>query len=262
MRVLAKPYDESLHGLFVRWAIGGTCITALHFGAVYAAMYWPHQQPTTQEAPAAIMIELAPLPVAPEAPPQEVAVGPQMVTSQPSAPPQPEPLKQTEVPPLPENPSAAAVLPAAEPETKKEKPKEEKKKPPEKEKEKKKEHSRPAPVTSAPKAARVPRARTNAAPAAGASSSMSVATWRSALMAHLNRYKRFPAGGTRGTSLVTFSIDGRGNVVSARLARSSGDSVLDREAVSLARRASPVPPPPSNIAARGRITLRVPIRFN
>lgn len=264
MRVPAKPYDETWHGLLVRWAVGGTCITALHFGVVYAAMHWPQRQLTAQDAPAAVMIELAPLPVAPETPPQEVAVGPQMMASQPSAPPEPEPLQQAEIPPLPENPHAAAVLPAAEPEAKQEKPKEEKKKPPEKkkEKERKKRHSRRAPATSAPKAAPVPRAHVNAAPSSGASSSRSVATWRSALMAHLNRYKRFPAGGTRGTSLVAFSIDRRGNVVSARLARSSGDSVLDREAVSLARRASPVPPPPSDIAARGRISLRVPIRFN
>jgi TonB family protein len=80
--------------------------------------------------------------------------------------------------------------------------------------------------------------------------------------AHLNRYKRFPAGGSRGTSSIAFTIDRNGRVLSSRLVRSSGDSVLDQEAVSLARRASPVPPPPQNIAGRGAVTLSVPIRFN
>jgi protein TonB len=60
---------------------------------------------------------------------------------------------------------------------------------------------------------------------------------------------------------VAFTIDRSGRVLSARLIRSSGSSALDQEAVSLARRASPVPPPPPNIG-RASITLTVPVRFS
>lgn len=80
-------------------------------------------------------------------------------------------------------------------------------------------------------------------------------------MSHLNRYKRYPAGATgTGTASVAFTISRSGQVLSARLIGSSGDAALDTEAVSLARRASPVPAPPPNLGG-ATITLTVPIRF-
>ena len=43
-------------------------------------------------------------------------------------------------------------------------------------------------------------------------------------MAHLNRYKRYPAGAsTRGTASVAFTIARSGQVLSARLIGSSGN---------------------------------------
>jgi protein TonB len=80
-------------------------------------------------------------------------------------------------------------------------------------------------------------------------------------MAQLNRYKRYPSGSTSGgTATVAFNINRSGQVTSARLARSSGDSALDQEAVSLPRRASPLPKPPDGVGA-GSIALTVPIHF-
>jgi len=88
------------------------------------------------------------------------------------------------------------------------------------------------------------------------------ANWQSMLMAHLERHKRYPPGararGAHGIAYVRFTIDGAGNVLSARLVRSSGYAELDREAVALVRRASPVPPPPPGA---NRI-ITVPVRFN
>lgn len=104
--------------------------------------------------------------------------------------------------------------------------------------------------------------RMAAAQTASGLSSMSPAGWQSRLMAHLERRKRYPPDarerGERGTAYVRFSIDGSGNVLSARLARSSGYSGLDQEVVSMVHRASPVPPPPPG-ASR---TITVPVRFN
>ncbi|HWL03956.1 MAG TPA: energy transducer TonB, partial [Xanthobacteraceae bacterium] len=62
------------------------------------------------------------------------------------------------------------------------------------------------------------------------------------------------------TATVAFTIDRSGRVLSARLAGSSGDAALDAEAVSLARRVSPVPAPPANIGG-GSVLLAVPVRF-
>jgi periplasmic protein TonB len=76
------------------------------------------------------------------------------------------------------------------------------------------------------------------------------------------RYKRYPSDarprGERGTASVYFTIDGTGNVLSAKLVRSSGFSALDQEVVSAIRRASPVPAPPPS-ASR---TITVPMRFS
>jgi protein TonB len=80
-------------------------------------------------------------------------------------------------------------------------------------------------------------------------------------MAHLNRYKRYPSGAaSTGTASVAFTIARSGQVLSARLIGSSGNPALDAEAVSLPRRASPVPAPPPDFGG-GVLTLTVPIHF-
>ena len=80
-------------------------------------------------------------------------------------------------------------------------------------------------------------------------------------MARLNRYKRYPPGAERaGTSLVAFNVNRSGTVTAARLIRTSGDSTLDQEAVSLPRRASPLPAPPEGMSSSS-IALTVPIHF-
>jgi len=265
----------------LRWSLAGLCIAALHGGLVYAALNWPRQAEAAVELPAAIMIELAPVPVAPEAPPQDLALGSQMQQSQEAAPSEredrpvedqkpepevkPEIKTEIEIPPLPEKPQADAVLaPPSPPEPQKDKPKDDRRKPDKPKMAQKRPQTRSArnaPATAAPQAADIQRAATNAAPMAGTSSSTSPATWRSMIMALLNRHKRIPPGGGRGTATIAFAIDRTGHVLSARLARSSGEAALDQEAVALVRRVSPVPAPPANIGNGGSILLAVPVRL-
>lgn len=288
------PRDgESLRQLILRWVLAAVFVVLVHGGVALAIAHWPKPQSPAGEPPAAVMIELAPLPVAPEAPPQEVAVGVQQEMSTESTPteakdepvqeepepevepvkteppkePPPEPVErkvetEIEIPELPKIDTAAAVLeapapPPPEPEKVDKKPEEKKKVEKKKPKPKRKSVAQSA---SAPKPVDATRARTNAAPTSGVASSMSVATWRGSVMAHLNRHKRYPGGGG-GTSSVAFTIDRSGRVLSARLLRSSGSTMLDQEAVALARRASPVPAPPANMGG-GSIVLSVPVRFS
>ena len=97
------------------------------------------------------------------------------------------------------------------------------------------------------------------APSFSRSSADALASWKSALLAHINSFKRYPPGASgAGAVSVAFRIDGAGVVMSVRLIASSGDRVLDAEAVALIHRASPMPPPP---VARP-LALDVPIRFN
>lgn len=81
---------------------------------------------------------------------------------------------------------------------------------------------------------------------------------------HLERHRRYPRQaqrrGEQGVSYVRFDVDRAGNVLAPSIARSSGSSVLDGEALSTVRRASPVPVPPDAIAGRA-IEVVVPVTF-
>ena len=89
---------------------------------------------------------------------------------------------------------------------------------------------------------------------------VSPAAWQGAVLAHLDRFKRSPGGGS-GVATVAFIIDRGGHVLSARLVGSAGNSTLDAEAVSLPRRASPVPSPPAGVGSGDALSLTVPVRF-
>jgi protein TonB len=266
---------------------------ALVLGVHFAVLNWPASQPAIMPVePPAIMIELAELPVAPPSEPVEMPPGPQMTQAPerveqetpddplakaedvPPPPPLPEvqeplpqveaaPVENIEVPLPPPLPLSAELTP---PEKKIEPPKE-RPKPKPKPKEKERNEKPPAPRTSAAPALNASPAPRIAAPSAGASSSNSVspANWRSRLMAHLNRNKRYPADararGEQGRPRVAFTINRSGAVLSARLASSSGSASLDAEAVAMVRRASPVPPPPPEMVG-GTFSFTVPVAFN
>jgi periplasmic protein TonB len=176
------------------------------------------------------------------------------------APPQPQDIR---VPDLPKEDNAQATLappPPPKPKAHNEPPPKaheaERKKPIDPDKPKHRQ-------TTAPPSSIAARSNTAAAPSAGsgASPSVSPATWKSELMAHLNRYKRYPSGAaSTGTASVAFTIARSGQVLSAHLIGSSGNPALDAEAVSLPRRASPVPAPPPDFGG-GVLTLTVPIHF-
>lgn len=271
----------------LRWSVAALVVVSAHGAAGWVIANWQRAEAAAGAPPAAVMIELAPLAVAPEAPPQEVAPGPEMVEAQPEPepptpepvldkpderpPPEPEPVTLPEpeikIPELPPLPDAAAVLAPPPKEEPKPKPPEVKPKP----KPRPRVAERPKPIrpdkpkaeqTTAPVAQERVAARA-AAPNSGASSASPAAqaSWRGSLIAHLNRFKRFPSGASPGTVQVAFSIDRGGRVLSARLLRGSGDAALDEEAVAMIRRASPVPAPPDGIGGSA-IALAVPVRFS
>lgn len=268
--------DEAFTSVALRWSLAGLCVFVLYGGGVYAAMNWLAPATAAMELPAAIMIEMAPVAEAPQTPPEDIAPGPRMEMSQAATPAEqqdkpvePEPdvrpgiKTELELPPLPEKKAEAVLAQPASPTPSQQKPKQPRKlEQPKSAKSRSETRSaQDAPATAAPQAADARRASVNAAPMAGTSSSVSPASWRSMVMALLNRHKRLPPGGSRGTATVAFTIDRSGRVGAARLLGSSGDPILDQEAVALARRASPLPPPPADIAGGGSILLSVPVSF-
>ena len=95
-----------------------------------------------------------------------------------------------------------------------------------------------------------------------ASPSQNVSHWRQALVARLDRFKRYPAQahGAEGVASLAFTIDRKGKVLSSQIATTSGSTVLDAEVVVLVKRAAPFPPPPAEVADTD-LSFVVPIRF-
>lgn len=117
-------------------------------------------------------------------------------------------------------------------------------------------------VTKA-EAAPAPKSAASVESRASKAKSVSPARWQSRVVAWLNRHKRYPhgAGGEQGMVSVAFAINASGSVLSVRVARSSGNAELDKAALDMVRRASPVPAPPPEIA-QSRMNLAVPVQFS
>lgn len=97
-----------------------------------------------------------------------------------------------------------------------------------------------------------------------ASASDARPSWEGRVLAALNKAKRYPRealrNGQQGTPWIRFIMDRAGKVRSVRLERSSGFDALDREALALAKRAEPLPPPPDSVPGE-RIELVLPVEF-
>jgi protein TonB len=99
-------------------------------------------------------------------------------------------------------------------------------------------------------------------PGADAQARHALSNWTSQLVARLERHKRYPDGARaeHGVTQLAFSVDRSGRVHDARILRSSGSALLDRETLALVRRAQPLPPPPKGVSG-ARVPVVVPIRY-
>ena len=246
------------------WGAAAGVVICGHAAVVLAAVEWHRSEPLPSQAPAAILIDMV---AAPDQPPLDIAPGPETTESVPEQ--ETRPVETAKVEPTIEMPktepeeNAAVVLPPPMPEPA---PEERPKARPEPKAEKKPEvkNKSESSRASASPSFRAPRVATAAAQAAGAAQAMAIApaSWKGAVLAALNRHKRYPGGGAgTGTAMIAFSMNRAGQVTSARLLQSSGDRALDEEAVALPRRASPLPPPPAEVGG-GSINLNVPVRFS
>ena len=89
--------------------------------------------------------------------------------------------------------------------------------------------------------------------------------WQSALAAHLERFKRYPAAARahheQGIATVAFTIDHDGRLLRSSIVQSSGSPALDQETLDMLARSQPMPKPPGNTPDRA-LSFVVPIRFN
>ena len=232
-----------------------------------AFIHWQEDE-TAEDTAGAIMVELAPLPAATPVDSPDVAHGPLMeeavLTPQASKQTVQDVQKETPVVEQSPAPDPEVVVPMPRPvEEKKPEEQENQDAIPEKQNP---EQASAAPLTTAP-----PRVQAQAAPSAAnpvptASTSLArvQVSWERALINHLNRHKRYPdaarSRGAQGVVVVSFSIDRGGQLLAARVAKSSGSSALDEEGLAVLKRASPLPAPPEQIA-RAMLELTLPIQF-
>lgn len=115
-------------------------------------------------------------------------------------------------------------------------------------------------------AAPVQQAAIAAAPSAAetARRAAAEANWQGLLLAHLERYKKYPKSAQRrnqqGTPYLLIRMDRSGKVLSYALKRSSGVEALDAEVLDLVARAEPLPPLPLEMP-QAVMEVVVPVSF-
>lgn len=124
----------------------------------------------------------------------------------------------------------------------------------------------PAPVSppraATPADASVPSVRPTRAPA-DASPNVAALKFQQALLRHVARFQRYPsaarAGRLHGSVETMFAMRRDGTLLGVWVRTSSGQTVLDREALETIRRAQPLPPIPSELP--DRLNIQVMLDF-
>jgi len=221
----------------VRWAACFVVVVAAHAMAALSLVQSPEVSDFEAGAPV-VMLELPEAPAAPTTPPSDLAPGPPEMESEPTPPP-----KEETKPPEEE---AEVALPTPEPP---------KPQPPVEQHE----------ATAAPSVELPPSAAAPPTPGAEVPTPAALVHWQSALAAHLERFKRYPAEARvhheQGIATVAFTIDHEGHLVHSEILHSSGSSLLDQETLDMLARAQPMPKPPGNAPERA-LSFIVPVRFN
>jgi len=237
MTSLAMPLRNSRHDV-ARWGVCFAVVVAAHGAAALALLLNPSSDSDFDAGAPVVMIELPEAPAAFATPPSDLAPGPNEPESEQTPPPKEETKPPEEV--------AEVALPVPEP-PKPEPPAEEK------------------PPTAMPSIAMPP---TLAPPFAGAAvqpSAAIVRRWESELVAHIERFKRYPiearARGQQGLARVAFTIDRDGRVRASHILQTSGSPELDQESLAMLNRAQPMPKPPSQVQT-SELSFVVPVRFN
>jgi periplasmic protein TonB len=255
----------------IRWGGGLLIAGALHAAALGGALFW--RTPVDPAgAETAMLIDMAPPEPAPEPP------APEPPAPEPPAPePIPEPPPPEPPPPEPPPPEPIPEPPPPEPPPEPPPPEPEPEPPPPVENvavplpppppvvKPKPIEKKPSPkVVKPPPPAAVPAAPAPISAPPAPPAPHVLPSWQAQVMAHLERRKRYPRAAQfrreEGTARVRFVIDRAGVVLSFRLEGSSGSAELDQETLSLIERASPLPPPPAEIA-RDHMEMVAPVKF-
>ena len=260
----------------LRWGTSAAVTAAAHAALIALALAWYTQRTPPGVTMPVITVDMAPASSAPQPTPMDLAPGPVMQQADASPPPEPakqelvqeeiaptapQPKPEVEAPPeqktpTPPRPEPATIVPDRPTPA------------PAKPKPVRAEAKKPAQTTPAPRTTAAPRAERQApaasAPSAGASAA-ALASYNQRVAAHLQRFKQYPpaskAAGQQGTARLSFSLGRGGQVLSSRLAGSSGHAALDAETLAMVRRAQPFPAFSPDMK-QASMSFNVPIQFS
>jgi len=89
--------------------------------------------------------------------------------------------------------------------------------------------------------------------------------YSSKLRAHIEKYKRYPRvaqiRGWNGEVMIQAEINSNGALISSRVVRSSGRSILDKEGLAMMQRSIPFPIPPKDLK-NNTFKITIPISFS
>ncbi len=229
----------------LRWVGSLALVLAVHGALIGGALWWQQRAPVlASDTPVeAVMVELAPVPEAPSAPPKEMPPGPLQHEQHR---PEPTPVQKIDLPPA-DTPDAQDVL-------RRQTPREEEPTDP---------HNVDQTLAPPDVSAR-PSERYAATQTVAGHQGNAAVTWQGLLLGHLEQYRRYPRQAERlrqqGVAYVRFSVDRQGNASNIRLGQSSGHPLLDEETLATVRRGSPLPPPPAEVAG-DPVEVMVPVTF-
>jgi len=218
-------YEEGDPRDLRRWVFAATIVLAIHAAAVTAYIHF-HGPELVGDLSSPIDAELAPS--------DDTSDGPEAEPVPEQQQKQVEQQKEVEEPPPPPEVAGPVVAASEEP-------------PPPMPAE---EYKPPAPAVPAHIKGGAPRVEPS---------------WQTALVRHLQRYKRYPSGAQsrseQGEVELSFTVDRNGHVLEYEITHSSGYRELDNEVMLMIQRAQPLPPFPASMP-QARLGLTVPIRFS
>lgn len=241
---------DDARGDRMRYSVSGVLALLLHAGvAAFFLVHWPHKDDEASE-PAALMVNLAPAPTSPAPVLKKTPPGPQQLQAHKKPQPKTDPVKvRIKAPPVMKGP---ITLPKQE-----DKPQPTPPSP----------NQPPATQSTDTPTSVAPKDKDAAAPASGASSAVPRTveeSWEDAILAKLEKNKRYPGmaqmRGLEDVVYLRFTLDRKGQVLSAAIDKSKGIALLDDEVISLIHRVQPLPAPPAQVKG-DTIELVVPVEF-
>ncbi|MBI3515575.1 MAG: energy transducer TonB, partial [Proteobacteria bacterium] len=201
-----------------RWTASLLAVVLVHALGAAALLSWRTPVASIEPPPAAVMIELAPLP-APTPPPPVIQ------------PPEPAVVEEVLPEPVVVPPKPDVVLPPPRPKPKPVPQRIEQPPPPQVE-----------PTPTPPR----PPEPVAAAPAPVTAPPVATPSYQGLLLSHLERNKRYPREARlrrqEGVATLRFTVDRDGKLLAFKLERSAGHAILDDEVLAMIQRAAPLPP--------------------